>query len=141
MAIFVWDSFELLPQLAPDARPLRLLKMILKEVGTSKVKGLTFGLGPVIRLGIRRPRKKKRKKANFEGRLALRIRQTKPCPKDLWAGPTVKDLWVGATIDHAQRSHSDRQGIRFTLVCPLQRHSLAALMKPCLFCFLLENPI
>jgi len=28
MAIFVWDSFELLSQLAPDTRPLCQLKMI-----------------------------------------------------------------------------------------------------------------
>jgi len=28
MAIFVWDSFQLLSQLAPDTRPSRLLKMI-----------------------------------------------------------------------------------------------------------------
>ena len=35
MAIFVWDSFELLPQLAPDARPLRLLKMIYTDTKRS----------------------------------------------------------------------------------------------------------
>jgi len=28
MAILVWDSCYLLPQLAPDTRPLRLLNMI-----------------------------------------------------------------------------------------------------------------
>jgi len=40
MAILVWDSFQLLSQLAPDTRPLRVLKMIYhtKEVGTSKMR-------------------------------------------------------------------------------------------------------
>ena len=37
---------------------------ILKEVGTSEVRVLTFGLSPVIKLSIRHPRKKERKQTN-----------------------------------------------------------------------------
>jgi len=58
---YIWSGFFLTPsQLAPDTQTLLLLKFtILKEVRTSKVRVLTFGLSAVIRLGIRHPRRKK----------------------------------------------------------------------------------
>jgi len=54
MAILVWNFFELLSQLAPDTRPLRLLKWftILKEVGTSKVRVLSSAIGRTVLLSL-----------------------------------------------------------------------------------------
>ena len=88
MVIFVWDSFELLPQLQSQlqiflckpksgdfqddcagvrhwvilvaARKVRKISYSI-EVGTSEVRVLTIGLSPVIRLGLRNPGKKEKK--------------------------------------------------------------------------------
>jgi len=65
MAIYVRDSFLLLPQLAPDTQTLRPLKLIYNTKRSSDKQSECVNVRP-NKLGIRHPRKKERKSKRLD---------------------------------------------------------------------------
>jgi len=65
MAIFMWDSFELFSQLAPNMRPLRLLTMIYDTKRSWDKQNESVNVGPYSSDSIGySPPKKERKQVD-----------------------------------------------------------------------------